>query len=431
MPETPKKVLHVLNSAGGGAALSTIDLIESLRQEGIEACAVCHDAGTSSERERLREATRGEVLFDQLYWSNRKIRAKTWKRPLLEALQILRTGWARHSAHKVTAFAKSHDADLIHTNTILTPEGGLAARSLGLPHVWHLRELVGPRQPFRLAHEGPAFGRYLAAHCSKLIANSHASADCVRDWLRPGLLEVIPNGIDVSRFVSRSDFSSDRPIVVAMVGSLSSRTKKHALFIEAATRTDPTLSIEFRIYGHDPSRGQQTSSDDYANKIHELVRQHGLTDRFAFMGHVADPIQVMSEIDVLVHPADNESFGRIVVEAMAAGLPVVGVRGGGVNEIVVDRVSGFLSEPDDPGQLGVFIEQLVCDPDLRRMLGNGGRQRAISEYSLASCSAGVLRVYQLAMQRPLTNSRTERRNDASPVTLSTGRKAVVGKPTRN
>ena len=59
----PRHVLHVLNSAGGGAALSTIGLIESLRERGIESSAVCHDAGSPSEREQLHAATRGKLLF--------------------------------------------------------------------------------------------------------------------------------------------------------------------------------------------------------------------------------------------------------------------------------------------------------------------------------------------------------------------------------
>ncbi len=66
-------MLHIFNSAGGGAALSTLGLIGALRQQGIEACAVCHDAGTLEERAALREATRGEVMFTPLYWWNRKI----------------------------------------------------------------------------------------------------------------------------------------------------------------------------------------------------------------------------------------------------------------------------------------------------------------------------------------------------------------------
>jgi glycosyltransferase involved in cell wall biosynthesis len=393
----------VLNSAGGGAALSTIGLIEAFRKEGVEACAVSHDAGSIEERERLREATQGEVLFTPLYWWNKKIRSDRWKRPLLEAHQILRTGWSRYSAMQVRLFAVQHRVDLIHTNTILTPEGGLAARALGLPHVWHLRELLGPGQPFRLRLEGKALGRYLASHCSRLIANSRTTAECVRDWLPPGLLEMVANGIDASRFTIRSGSSSSDQVVVAMIGSLSSRWKKHELFIEAAARVDLALRAEFRIYGHDPSRGGQVP-DEYTNKLRGLVGKLGLTDRFKFSGFSSDPAQAMSEIDVLVHPADNESFGRIIVEAMAAGLPVVGVRGGGTKEIVVENVSGLLAEPDNAVQLASLIEQVLRDPALRKTLERNGRLRAESVYSLDQCAAGVMRVYQQAMERPLTKS---------------------------
>src|SRR5688572_809252 len=89
----PRKVLHLMNAAGGGAALSTLGLIGQLRERGIECCVVCHDAGTTEEREAIADAVKGEALFTPLYWWNPKTRVKTWKRPALEALQLLRTGF--------------------------------------------------------------------------------------------------------------------------------------------------------------------------------------------------------------------------------------------------------------------------------------------------------------------------------------------------
>lgn len=159
----PKKVLHLLNGAGGGAALSTLGLIDAFQKMGIEACAVCDDAGSPGERQRLHDATRGAVLFTSLYWWNRKIRAATWKRPLIELRQLIRTGWIRRSTDQVVRFAEEQQIDLIHTNTILTPEGGLAARRLGLPHVWHLREMLGPTRPFRLSMHGSKLRQYFSA----------------------------------------------------------------------------------------------------------------------------------------------------------------------------------------------------------------------------------------------------------------------------
>ena len=399
----PRKVLHVFNGAGGGAALSTIGLIESFRAQGIEACAVCHEMGSQQERDILFDALDGQVLFAPLYWWNHKIRAKRWKRPLIELRQLLKTRWMRRSAAQVTEFAHSQGADLIHTNTILTPEGGLAARRLGLPHVWHLRELVGPGNAFRLQYEGPALGRYLATHCSKLIANSQVTAAQVRDWLPADLLEVIPNGIDLARFRSRANLSHRETVVVAMVGDLHSRSKNHALFIEAVARLDRSLPLEFRIYGRDPSLGGKVHGDAYVAQLHQLIESHGLQSRFRWPGFVADPACIMSEIDVLVHPAEGESFGRVVVEAMAASLPVVGVRGGGVGEIIAADVTGLVAKPNDPGDLAGQIDRLVRDVALRGIMGFAGRQRAELNYSLAACAAQVLRVYGDALALPLAN----------------------------
>lgn len=389
----------MLNSAGGGAALSTLGLIESLWAEGVASCAVCDDIGTDGERATLRDAVRGEVTFTQLYWWNRKNRLPLWRRPLAQAKQIMVTGWARSSAARVARFARQTNCDLIHTNTILTPEGGLAARQLGLPHVWHLREMVGPGHPFRFYQEGPAFGRHVGGLCSKLIANSHASAAQVSHWLPPGLLEIVPNGIDISQFQPRATAKTDGPTVVAMVGNLTSQWKKHTVFAAAAAKVDRALPIRWRFYGKDPSQGGAIKGDAYMDALHAQIARAGLTDRFDWPGFMTDPVEIMSQVDILVHPADSESFGRVVVEAMAAGLPVVGVRGGGVGEIVRHGETGFLADVDDAGALAGYIQQLARDPAQRLAMGQAGRRRAEDVYSLTACAAGVLRVYEQAMDR--------------------------------
>lgn len=417
----PDKILHVLNSAGGGAAMSTLALIRALQAEGVRSAAVCHDAGTQQERAELRDAVEGEVIFTRLYWWNRKNRMPLWRRPLAEAKQIWLTGWSRGSAERVTHFARQVKAELIHTNTLLTPEGGMAARTLGLPHVWHLRELVGPGNPFRFAREGRSFGQRLAPYCSKVVANSLASAAAIRDWLPPGMLETVFNGIDLSRFHPRPASPTGKPIVVGMVGNLTSRSKKHALLIEAAALVDRGLPIEWRIYGHDPSAGGKQHGDAYVDALHAQIQRLGLAERFIWPGFLSDPVDIMSQIDILVHPADNESFGRIVVEAMAAALPAVGVRGGGVAEIIRHEETGLLAPPDDPKSLAAAIELLARDPERRMALGQAGRRRAESLYSLSATTAGMLRVYQQAMDLPLGAASGRPRPIAipSPLTIET------------
>lgn len=397
----PRKVLFVMNSAAGGAALSTIGLIEGLRKEGIASCAVCHDAGNKEEKERLHEATKGSVIFTPLYWWNKQTRAPLWKRPLIEVKQLQRTGWKKTSRDKVTSYSEEQKADLIHTNTILNQEGAFAARALGLPHVWHLREMLGEGNPFRLPIEGKAFGGFMETHCSKLIANSHVAATQIKNWVSKEILEIVPNGIELKRFALIQPRKKTDKIVIAMVGNLTSRVKKHLLFIEAAALVDKTLPLQFRIYGHDPTNNGQIRHDEYAWNLQESVRQKGLTDMFSFKGFVDDPVRIMREIDILLHPAHQESFGRIVVEAMAAGLPVIGVKGGGVGEIVIDGETGLLAKPDNVKELAAHIERLAKDESFRKELGQKGRVRAQDFYSLETHVANILRVYEKAMGRPL------------------------------
>jgi glycosyltransferase involved in cell wall biosynthesis len=393
-------VLHVMNSPSGGSALSTLALIDQFKRQDILGCAVCDTGGMVGDRTALADAVDGRVVFAKLYWTNHKIRSAPWKRPIHEARQLLQTRFQRGSTSRVVALARQHRVDLIHTNTIVTSEGGMAARQLGLPHVWHLRELIGPGQPLRMPFEGARLAPFIARYCSKLIANSEASAAQVRDLLPPGYLEVVSNGIDLSRFHPRGVRDSGR-VVVAMVASLTSRMKKHDLFVAAAAQVDRSLPIEWRIYGHDPSHGGTRHGDAYTDAIHDQIARAGLADRFTWPGFVGDQAQIMGEIDLLVHSADNESFGRVVVEAMAAGLPVVGVRGGGVGEIVEHGQTGYVAERDDPQDLAAGIEQLVRDPQRRAAMGEAGRKRAEQKYSLEACAAGVMKVYEQALTRPL------------------------------
>ncbi|MCX5741624.1 MAG: glycosyltransferase family 4 protein [Proteobacteria bacterium] len=399
----PTKVLHVLNGASGGAVMSTIALIKSLERVGVKSCAVCHPAGTAAEQQRLSDAVHGEVVFTPLYWWNTKTRHPIYLRPALEARQLLRTGWMKRSTWEIRRAVRRWKADLIHTSTILNPEGGMVAAQLGIPHVWHIRELIGPGKPFRFPREGRAFGDHLAAHASKVIANSRVTASQVASWMPPGLLEIVPNGIDLSQFMAST--ATPRPardkLVVAMVAGLEARWKKHVVFVKAALRVDRALPVEFRIYGHDRSQGGTLPGTAYTDELHALIAQADAKARFVWPGHVNDPRQVMAEIDILAHSADHESFGRVIVEGMAAGLPVVGVDGGGVGEIVLHDRTGLLVPPDDFVAMGQAIEALVRDPARRAALGAAGRQHAEDTYSLDACARGVLAVYEAAMARPV------------------------------
>ena len=395
---SPRRVLHVLSGAMGGATMSAMGLMETHRRQGIESCAICDPAGTDQVKARLADLTDGRVHFVPVYWMNVRTRAAPWKRPLLELRQGLRTGWAYGSGLRALRRALAWKPDLVHTCNIMISEGAGVAAALGLPHVWHLRELVGRDEPFRLRREGHRLGRFLGRWASQVVANSHVAASKLSPFLMPDRLSVVVNGIDCGPYTAVSGPSSGPGLTLGLVGSVMSRVKNHGLFLEAAARVSKTTTtpIRFRVYGEMPQ-----GPDSYLSGLAARARSLGLEDCFEFAGFRPNPVDIMKEIDVLVHAASEESFGRVVVEAMAAGRPVVGVRGGGVQEIVQDGETGLLSSPDDPVGMARSMQRLVNSAELRERMGGAGRARACELYSLEACAARMLEVYEKAGRRPL------------------------------
>jgi glycosyltransferase involved in cell wall biosynthesis len=118
----------------------------------------------------------------------------------------------------------------------------------------------------------------------------------------------------------------------------------------------------------------------------------GVAERLHFTGTVTDVIGLLAAADVLAAPSRNEGMGRVLVEAMALGLPVVGARVGGIPDVIVDGESGLLVPPDDPGALAGALVELGRDAALRAKLGAGARPRA-EAFSTAAAAAAMREIY--------------------------------------
>ena len=104
--------------------------------------------------------------------------------------------------------------------------------------------------------------------------------------------------------------------------------------------------------------------------------------RVRFLGFQQDVPALMAALDLLVHPAREEGIPNVIMEAMAAGKPVVSTAVGGVAELVRDGVDGRLVPPDDPAALARAVLELANDPERRRRMGEHGRERVLRTCSL-------------------------------------------------
>jgi glycosyltransferase involved in cell wall biosynthesis len=129
--------------------------------------------------------------------------------------------------------------------------------------------------------------------------------------------------------------------------------------------------------------GQTFGNEEYATKLVNRVKTLGLERRVFFLGQRRDLPEIFADCQIFCLPTLEEAFGLVFIEAMAAGLPVVACQSGAVPEIVVNGITGLLSEPGDFKKLAANLELLLVNPDLAAQLGKAGRMRAQTEFTPA------------------------------------------------
>jgi glycosyltransferase involved in cell wall biosynthesis len=180
------------------------------------------------------------------------------------------------------------------------------------------------------------------------------------------------------------------------------RWKGQAVFIRAAALAARRLPrLRFQIVGsaspEDERPGPLGGGPSYERELRHLAVSLGLEGTLSFQPF-REPAALFDGTSLAVHASLlPEPFGRVVVQAMAAGLPVVAVRGGGIPEIVINGQTGRLVPAGDVDALAEAILALAGDRERCRALGKAGRARAEAQYSLEKMVSGFEAVWLEAM----------------------------------
>lgn len=123
----------------------------------------------------------------------------------------------------------------------------------------------------------------------------------------------------------------------------------------------------------------------------------GITDKVNFMGDVTQVELYLANADCIIHPSYSESFGMVVLEAMACAVPTVTSNVEGIPEVVEHGITGFMAEPDDIDSLSNYMVKVLTDAELQRQMGHNGRERAASLFNPEAKIEQYLRTYRSAL----------------------------------
>lgn len=370
----PVRLMIIGHSGQEGGAEFCLDVfLQHLRRERFVPCLLfaCDGPMVSAARDK---GYRAEVAA-LAWWLGYENSVWYWKNLLRSPFRIA----------KLSRQLKSQNVDVVYTNSAVVFEGAIAARRVGIPHVWHVHEFLTTqfwthwlslkticrcidRWSEALLFESKAAEETFINVLSKQHRAGYAPRYIVPNPVRLGISP--PDRLDRQR--SRTLLGlDDTHFVVLWVGQFIER-KNPDLMVAAFSQA------QFKGHATLVMLGDGVLRPSIKEKATRLASER---KRVLLPGFRRDISLFLEAADVLVLTSQEESFGMVIVEAGAAGLPCIATRCGGPQEIIEHAVNGFLVHPEDFRAIAEHLEQLERNPGLRSSIGRAARQKVQHDYS--------------------------------------------------
>src|SRR5262245_44997149 len=229
-----------------------------------------------------------------------------------------------------------------------------------------------------------------------LITNSAMVADQVREFrLTRALVRVVYNGVHIPKQVSQAERSrlkselgfSDAHLLIGNVARIDSN-KNHAMLLQAfATLAEKWPALRLVIIGDGPLKSQLAA----------IAEQLGVAQKVRLPGSIPRAARYLPAMEVFCLTSHTEGMPNVVMEAAAAGVPVVSTTCGGSEELIECGVTGFLVSPNDAAAMSKHVDLLLANAEQRRSIGQAGRAKMCRAYSMKVMVARMTQVYEEAL----------------------------------
>jgi glycosyltransferase involved in cell wall biosynthesis len=367
------RVLFVSHSADlGGAEVTLAEGVRGLTQRGVEAHVALPESGPLEQR--LSGAASVSVAPEPWPWWLSSDRPRAWP----ELLRCSRSA-VRHLRERI----RDVRPDVVLTNTSTFPQGALAARLERVPHVWHVhefgREDLGLRSVF-----GDGLGlRLVGVLSTHVIACSQAVAEKLTRQVPSAKVRLVYGAVDVTEPATAAPPAP--PLRLLTIGRLHPAKGLEDAIRATAVLAERGLDLELHVVGGGPR-------SPYRPALERLASESCGGDRVRFQLHTPTPATELARSHVFLMTSRAEAFGRVTIEAMKAGRPVVAAGSAGSLELVRDGWNGLLYRAGDADDLASRINRLYEDPALRDVLGSQALEWAQERFGLERLGRDLKRI---------------------------------------
>jgi glycosyltransferase involved in cell wall biosynthesis len=369
------RILFVSHSAGlYGAERALLELVKGLKSRGVECLVTIPRPGGLFYA--LRDADIPVVIVPYSWWVDRP--RDFWKRPGRWLLSLVGLPWLV----KLTARWRP---DIVYTNTLAVWIGAVAAWIGGLPHIWHVHEFVEEDLVFHLGR--PLSLKLVDVLSEKVIANSETVAQRLKKYIRDKKIEVVYCSVEIPYQdevnVSLS-FANSWALTCILVGRLEEGKGQIEAIRAIGELIKDGLSVGLIIVGD--------GDKNYKHRIQNLIHEQKLESYVKLVGYVPEPFNLIRSADVVLVCSRNETFGRVTVEAMKLGKPVIGAASGGTVELIRDGFNGLLYSSGNYKELAEKIRLLTLQPGMLALLGKNAKEFADSNFTDETYAGKIFKI---------------------------------------
>lgn len=390
-------------------------------QNPIRILFVCHDAGLYGSQQSLLQIVSNLAQDDrfQVFVSVARSGPFVDRLKTLETVTVLkhkRLQWVKHDPRSVfqklgdlvslaigviyrpndlVKHIENHQIDLVHSNSMVSLEGAVAANRCSVPHVWHIRELF--------MTQNPKLNTILAKKTTQKIIGNHAEkVVCISEMVQSQFeidhkndsdkFPVLYNAID---FNNADHDQSEQNITLppkqkkcrlGYIGRISKGKQLDAL-LQALDEVNPDLDAEVLVAG-------DYVDESYKKEIKKILKKRTSAVPVHFLGHISTLKPLYESLDVLIVPSRNEPFGRVVIEAASFNVPTIGENSGGLPEIITHGETGWLYPEGHLESLGDRIEDVVNDPDWTKQVGENAGRMVRDRFTMERQMAQLTDIYR-------------------------------------
>ncbi len=365
-----KKILFVSHSPElNGAELMLLETVSRLDRSRISPILAVPAPGRLADEARTRDLeTR---IVPMKWWLTEP--GKQWKQPLSWI-------WNLSSVLRLSRIIDREGIQLVVTNSAATFSGAMAAFFRKRPHIWIIHELLIKKNSHLVCVLGrKSLIRLICGMSSCVVVNSLATGEAFPDSSHVVLVyngvALLPNEPAARTELRRRFGFRDRDFVLGIVGKISEPKGQREVIsaVEILRRSFP--EVKLLVVG-------AVGDEKYYGELLRNLPRDSSDRSVVFTGYRRDVRELMQAMDLLAAASRFDSFGRSIIEAMAVGTPVLALRAGGAEEIILHDENGFLSENREPETLSRDIAGIMKQPERLRRFAAAGFRTVKDKFSL-------------------------------------------------